>query len=157
MSRWVPAIILAVMLAVCIPMQAEGSEGNAGDACTLHFNYEPMGQSWIPARCGQVPDPESIKVETDLGTWHTQDGSPWDPTAPLPDAIPGGVLELYIDELPPQPTPPEPTPTPPEPTPTPDPEPDDGPDTNMLAIISVSCGAGAVAVIILAYFIIRRY
>ncbi len=155
------ALIIAAVLALAIPaIIAEDGEAAVMDPCTLHFDFQPGGQSWIPARCGMVPDPDSIAVEVAMGTWHLENGDPWDPTAPLPEYIPGGVLELIIDERPDPPTPPTPTPDPPAPTPpapTPDPEPSGKEDkTTKYALISVGAGAAVVAVLVLGYFAMRR-
>lgn len=156
-------IIATLMLAAAIPaIIAEDGEAAVMDPCTLHFDFQPGGQSWIPARCGMVPDPDSIAVETAMGTWHLENGDPWDPTAPLPEYIPGGVLELIIDERPDPPAPdppaPEPTPPTPTPTPTPDPEPSGNDDkTTKYALISVGAGAAVIAVLVLGYFATRRH
>lgn len=159
MERRIGALIIAAALVLAIPaIIAEDGEAAVMDPCTLHFDFQPGGQSWIPARCGTVPDPDSIAVETAMGTWHLENGDPWDPTAPLPEYIPGGVLELIIDERPDPPSPPAPdppAPTPPEPTPTPEPETED--KTTRYALISVGAGIGAVAIIVLVYCAMRRH
>lgn len=153
------ALIIVALLALAVPaIIAEDGEAAVMDPCTLHFDFQPGGQSWIPARCGMVPDPDSIAVEVGMGTWHLENGDPWDPTAPLPEEIPGGVLELIIDERPDPPSPPAPdppAPTPPEPTPTPEPETED--KTTRYALISVGAGIGAVAIIVLVYCAMRRH
>lgn len=155
------ALIIAAVLVLTIPaIIAEDAEAGVMDPCTLHFDFQPGGQSWIPARCGMVPDPDSIAVELAMGTWHTENGDPWDPTAPLPEYIPGGVLELIIDERPEPPSPPAPdppTPTPPTPEPTPEPEPKAEDKTTKYALISVGAGAAVAAVLVLGYFAMRRH
>ena len=115
----------AILIAIILTVSTIGiywSDSAEADACSVHFDYQPRGDYYTPATIGQPLLRENIQFLIDMGSWHLENGDPWDPDAP----ITGDTL-IIIDERPePIPTPvtPEPTPTPeiiPGPTPTPSP------------------------------------
>lgn len=109
-------ILMASAIGICWSDSAEA------DACSVHFDYQPRGDYYTPATIGQPLLRENIQFLIDMGSWHLENGDPWDPDAPIT-----GDMLIIIDERPePIPTPitPEPTPTPeiiPGPAPTPSP------------------------------------
>lgn len=114
------AVVLIAMIVTASVIGIHWSESAEADACSVHFDYQPRGDCYMPATIGQPLLRENIQFLIDMGSWHLENGDPWDPDAP----ITGDTL-IIIDERPePIPTPiaPEPTPTPeiiPGPAPTP--------------------------------------
>ena len=112
-----------VLIAIILTVSAIGiywSDSAEADACTVHFDYQPKGDYYTPATIGQPLLRENIQFLIDMGSWHLENGDPWDPDAP----ITGDTL-IIIDDRPepiPIPTAPEETPAPeiiPGPSPAP--------------------------------------
>ena len=115
-----------VLIAVVLTASAIGicwSDSAEADPCVVHFDYQPRGDCYMPATIGKPILRENIQFLIDMGSWHLENGDPWDPDAPIT-----GDMLIIIDERPePIPTPvvPVPTPTPeitPGPAPTPSPQ-----------------------------------
>lgn len=162
------ALIIAAVLVLTIP--AIIAEDADAEPCSLHFDYLPAGEAWVPATVGLPPIPSNVQPMVDKGTWHYEDGTPWSPE----DIVDKNRLNIIIDVRPdppvpdppdidPWPTPtPEPTPTPtptptPAPTPTPEPEPSRNEDNaTKYALIVTGAGIAVAAVMVLGYFAMRR-
>ena len=112
-----------VLIAIILTVSSIGiywSDSAEADACTVHFDYQPKGDYYTPATIGQPLLRENIQFLIDMGSWHLENGDPWDPDAP----ITGDTL-IIIDNRPEPiliPTAPEETPAPeiiPGPSPAP--------------------------------------
>jgi len=115
--------VAAVSIMIVLMVSAIGiywSECAEADTCSVHFDYQPRGDYYTPATIGQPLLRENIQFLIDMGSWHHENGDPWDPDEP----ITGDTL-IIIDERPepiPIPNAPEPTPVPeiiPGPSPAP--------------------------------------
>ena len=158
MSRWVPAIILAVMLAVAVPICADDSDAGVRpddlptelavlqyqDAYGVKIVYvyptKPIGSTSIP----ELPSGCTCWVREDTREVVTASTV----------FAPGSYLITPYSWVP-DPWDPEPTPEP-----TPDPEPSkDGKDTVEIntTAFCIGCGAVVIAVAVLGYFAVRRH
>lgn len=154
MSRWVPAIILAMMLAVAVPICADDTDAQVrpddyptslvelqfwhlGTLEIVHvFPYVPVKLAWFPA------------IPTGCTCWVREDTREVvdDSTVFAPGSY---LIKAYTV-----------TPTPWDPEPTPDPEPSkDGKGTVEISTtaVCIGCGAVVIAVAVLGYFAVRRH
>ena len=152
MSRWVPVIILAMMLAVAVPIYTDDSDAQVrpdnhptslvelqfwylGTLEIVHvFPYVPVKLAWFPA------------IPTGCTCWVRED------TREVVDDstifAPGSYLIRAYTVAP--------TPWDPEPTPDPEPEKDKGTFKISTTTACVICGAIVIAVVALGYFAVRR-
>ena len=141
-----------VLIAIILAASAAGihwSDSAAADMCSVHFDYQPRGDYYTPAYIGQPLLRENIQFLIDMGSWHLENGDPWDPDAP----ITGDTL-IIIDERPepiPTPDPPAPSPEPsPEPSPTPKPSPsEESPEADLTIYAPFAILVGGLAIAIL--------
>lgn len=148
----------AALIAIILTVSTIGiywSDSAEADACSVHFDYQPRGDYYTPATIGQPLLRENIQFLIDMGSWHLENGDPWDPDAP----ITGDTL-IIIDERPepiPIPITPEPTPTPeiiPGPSPKP-PASEEKPSDNSGTIIGL-VGAIIAVLAVLVYVAIKK-
>lgn len=105
------AVVLITVVLTASTIGICWSDSAEADPCVVHFDYQPRGDCYMPATIGKPILRENIQFLIDMGSWHLENGDPWDPDAP----ITGDTL-IIIDERP------EPIPVPVVPVPTPSPE-----------------------------------
>ena len=148
----VQAILAAAIIALCLP--AITAEESTAATCTVHQVYAD-GQAWLPVNGGWPLPDDQIEWMEAQGTWHLEDGTPWDPHSIITESI-TVVLDGVTYPQEPEPTPDPPAPDPiPEPTPAPMPEPtpksEGGGGTDMLvAAIGIGAMLAAVGILVLA-------
>ena len=131
------------MLVLCVSVCA--ADQSSAEWLTVHEVYGST-QTYYPVYSGETLPAEEIGRLEAMGTWHLENGTPWDPHAIITENI-----TVYLDE---QPDPPEPDPPAPDPPAPPSPEPtpknkDDGSTDLLVAVVGIGAMVAAVGILVL--------
>lgn len=88
-------IALAVILLASSAAIIQWTDDSDADYIYVHFDYLPGGEYFCPAYIGDAIPRENTQAMIDMGTWHHEDGTPWDP-----DEIVTGPMTIIIDVRP---------------------------------------------------------
>ena len=144
--RGVTVLIAIVLLASFIGV-VQWTDDSDAEYALVYFDYLPRGEYYCPTAIGSPILPENIDFIVAMGSWHLENGDPWDP-----EAVVTGDMTVTID-IRPDPIPIPDVPTPPSdetviinPSPTPSSsEKNNGTDLTIYAPFAILIGGLIVA------------